>query len=175
MKSPAVFFDRDGTLMTEVHYCSDPAKVSVFQDAKESLRRLKQAGFKNIIITNQSGIGRGYYTEDHYHAVHEELMRQIGPGLIDATYYCPEAPEANSPRRKPQPGMVLEAEVDQAIDLSRSFFVGDKPADVLCGQNCGMRGTVLVQTGYGAESSQCQPDFIAPNLVAATDFILTRA
>ena len=173
-KSPAVFFDRDGTLMTEVDYCSDPSKVSVFPGTSESLRRLKEAGFKNIIITNQSGIGRGYYTEEQYESVHEELLRQIGPDLIDATYYSPAAPEANSPRRKPLPGMVLEAEADHGLDLSRSFFVGDKPADILCGINSAVKATILVETGYGADSMHCEPDFVAKDVVAAVDYILAN-
>lgn len=174
MKTPAVFFDRDGTLMTEVNYCSDPEKVSVFPGASESLRRLKQAGFKIIIITNQSGIGRGYYTEAQYHEVHKELVRQLGDGLLDGTYYCPAAPEEKSPRRKPLPGMVLEAEKDHGIDLSHSFFVGDKSADIQCGRNCKMLGTILVQTGYGSESSECKPDFVAKDILAATDYILAN-
>jgi D-glycero-D-manno-heptose 1,7-bisphosphate phosphatase len=174
-KTPAVFFDRDGTLMKEVNYCSDPEKVAVFPGVTESLRRLRAAGFKIVIITNQSGIGRGYYTEEQYHAVHAELIRQIGDGLIDATYYCPAAPEAKSPRRKPLPGMVHEAEAEQQIDLARSFFVGDKAADIQCGRNCSMRGSILVETGYGADSAECQPDFVAKDIPAATDYILANA
>ena len=175
MKTPAVFFDRDGTLMTEVNYCSDPSKVAVFPGATEALRKLKAAGFKIIVITNQSGIGRGYYTEEQYHEVHKELVRQLGDELLDGTYYCPAAPEANSPRRKPLPGMVREAEAEHEIDLSRSFFVGDKSADIECGRNSGMLGTILVETGYGADSTKSQPDFIAKDLRAAAEYILQRA
>jgi len=174
MKTPAVFFDRDGTLMTEVNYCSDPSKVAVFPEANEAISRLKSAGFKIILITNQSGIGRGYYTEEQYHEVHKEFVRQLGEGLLDGTYYCPAAPEANSPRRKPLPGMVHEAEADHGIDLSRSFFVGDKSADIECGRNAGMQGTILMETGYGADSTKSQPDFVAKDLTAAAEFILAQ-
>ena len=160
--------------MTEVNYCSDPSKVSVFPEAAHSLNRLRSEGFKIIVITNQSGIGRGYYTEEQYHQVHQELLRQLGEGLIDATYYCPEAPEANSPRRKPLTGMVREAEAEHEIDLSRSFFVGDKAADIECGRNSGMLATILVETGYGAASTKSQPDFVAKDLTAATNYILTH-
>ncbi len=171
-KHPAVFFDRDGTLMTEVNYCGDPAKVFLFPDAVTALQRLKAAGFKNIIITNQSGIGRGYYTEAHYHLVHAELLRQIGGDLIDATYYCPAAPEENSPRRKPHPAMVFEAAHEHDLDLTRSFFIGDKAIDVECGRNAGTR-TVLVLTGHGKnDGDRCRPDYIANDLASATDFIL---
>ena len=88
----AVFFDRDGTLMEDAHYCGDPALVKVFPGVPEALRRLKEAGFGVFIITNQSGIGRGLITEAQYRAVHEEFLRQAGSGWIDASYYCPDAP-----------------------------------------------------------------------------------
>lgn len=170
-KSPAIFLDRDGTLMEEVNYCSDPKDVHVFANAAGALRRLKAAGFKNIVITNQAGIGRGYFTEAQYRAVEAEFLKQIGDGLIDGTYFCPDAPWENSPRRKPQPGMVLEAAEAHGIDLTRSFFVGDKIADVECGRNAGVR-TVLVETGYGKDHHQSKPDFIAKDVEEAADIIL---
>src|SRR3712207_4689473 len=128
-RTPAVFFDRDGTLMPDVNYCGRAEDVHIFADAGTALRRLKDAGYKIIVITNQSGIGRGYFTEAAYREVEREVQRQLGPGLIDATYFCPDLPESGSPRRKPEPGMILEAERDHAIDLTRSFFVGDKAID----------------------------------------------
>jgi D-glycero-D-manno-heptose 1,7-bisphosphate phosphatase len=88
----AVFLDRDGTLMEEVHYCGDPAKVKVFPGVPEALRRLKAAGFRTFVITNQSGIGRGLITEAQYRAVQDEALRQLGQGTIDASYFCPDAP-----------------------------------------------------------------------------------
>src|SRR3954452_7460534 len=91
-KSPAIFLDRDGTLMRDVDYCSDPKNVHVFPEAAEALRGLKDAGFKLIVITNQSGIGRGYMTGKNYDAVEKELEHQLGAGLIDATYFCPHTP-----------------------------------------------------------------------------------
>jgi D-glycero-D-manno-heptose 1,7-bisphosphate phosphatase len=105
--TPAVFFDRDGTLMEEVHYCSDPALVRVYPGAPEALRKLKAAGFRAFVVTNQSGIGRGLFTEAQYHTVHNEFLRQLGPGSIDASYFCADVPGAPSTRRKPEPGMVL--------------------------------------------------------------------
>src|SRR5882724_2748205 len=101
---PAVFLDRDGTLMEEVDYCRDPERVQVFPNVPSSLRRLKQAGFRLIIITNQSGIGRGILTEADFHVVQAELLRQLGPGLIDGVYFAPETPDQPSIRRKPGPG-----------------------------------------------------------------------
>ena len=168
----AVFLDRDGTLMEEVDYCSDPKNVRLLAGTREALASLKAAGFLNIIVTNQSGIGRGIFTQSQYEAVHAELMRQIGYGLIDATYYCPEAPPSQSGRRKPAPGMLLEAAHDLSIDLSRSFIVGDKSSDVECGKNAGVR-TVLVQTGYGASQRDCAPDALVGDIQAAAAFIIS--
>src|SRR6266571_6433960 len=106
--SPAVFVDRDGTIMEDCVYCSDPKDVRIFPGVPEALRRLKSSGFKLIIITNQSGIGRGLFTLDQYRAVESEVLRQLGDGLVDATYYCPDAPEQHSKCRKPTPGMVVQ-------------------------------------------------------------------
>ena len=122
---PAIFLDRDGTLMREVDYCGDPEKVAVFPEAAAALRRLKEKGYKLVIITNQSGIGRGYFSEEVYREVEKEFLRQLGDGLIDASYYCPDLPTSNSIRRKPGPGMVFEAQRDHRLDLRRSFFIGD--------------------------------------------------
>lgn len=173
-KSPAVFFDRDGTLMPDVNYCGDPAHVAVFADAAAALGELKSAGFKIIIITNQSGIGRGYFSEADYRAVEEELARQIGPGLIDASYFCADVPGTESVRRKPEPAMVFEAARDHSVDLSRSFFVGDKQIDAECGRRAGMR-SILVQTGceqHDENSARCS---VATNLTEAAEMILRHA
>lgn len=166
----AVFFDRDGVLMEERHYCGDPAQVRVYPGVSAALRRLKEAGFRTFIITNQSGIGRGLITEEQYRAVQEELLRQIGPGLIDATYFCADVPGAASTRRKPLPGMVLEAAADYRIDLAQSYFVGDKAADIECGRRAGTRA-ILVLTGYGA-GQKCHPDFTCRDVPEAVDIIL---
>jgi D-glycero-D-manno-heptose 1,7-bisphosphate phosphatase len=168
--TPAVFFDRDGTLMEEVHYCSDPALVRVYPGASDALRRLKAAGFRAFVITNQSGIGRGLFTEAQYHAVHNEFLRQLGPGSIDASYFCPDVPGAPSTRRKPEPGMVLEAAAAFGIDLANSFFIGDKAADIECGRRAGTR-TILVLTGYGA-AEQCHADFTARDVVEAVEKVI---
>ena len=149
-RAAAVFFDRDGTLMPDVNYCGRPEDVHVFADAADALRQLKDAGYKIIVITNQSGIARGYFTEAQYREVERELDRQLGPGLIDATYFCPDLPDSGSPRRKPQPGMIFEAQRDHAIDLERSFFVGDKAIDAECGRSAGMR-TILLHSDAPAD------------------------
>lgn len=167
---PAVFFDRDGTLIEEAHYCGDPARVKILPGVQSALRRLKDAGFLTFVITNQSGIGRGLITETQYRAVEAEMLRQAGAGMIDGVYFCPDAPGAASTRRKPEPGMVLEAAADHNVDLAHSFFVGDKADDIECGRRAGTR-TILVQTGYGS-SQQAAADFVASDAVAAVDWIL---
>jgi D-glycero-D-manno-heptose 1,7-bisphosphate phosphatase len=168
--APAVFFDRDGTLMEEVHYCADPAQVRVYPGVPEALRKLKQAGFRVIVISNQSGIGRGLITPAQHQAVQAEFLRQVGEGLIDASYFCPDPPGVPSACRKPDPGMVLEAARDFSLDLARSYFVGDKALDIECGRRAGAR-TILVRTGYGAEQT-CAADFTADDAAAAVSFIL---
>ena len=166
----AVFFDRDGTLMEDVHYCGDPALVRVFPGVPEALRRLKAAGFGVFIITNQSAIGRGLITEAHYRAVEEEFLRQAGGDSIDASYYCPDVPGFPSNCRKPEPGMVLAAGAAHHIDLAASYFVGDKSIDIECGRRAGTR-TVLVLTGHGAEQ-RCAADLTCRDAVEAAQRIL---
>jgi D-glycero-D-manno-heptose 1,7-bisphosphate phosphatase len=170
---PAVFLDRDGTLMRDVDYCGDPREVEVFPEAVNALRRLKQNGYKLIVITNQSGIGRGYFSETDYRAVEAELLRQLGDDLIDASYYCPDLPTTNSIRRKPGPGMIFEAQRDHRLDLRRSFFIGDKASDIGCGRNAGVR-TILVQTGYGVSETNCGADWTARDVAHAAQIILAE-
>lgn len=169
---PAVFLDRDGTLMREVNYCSDPKCVEVFTGVPQALQRLKSAGFKLIVISNQAGIGRGYFTEAQYRQVEEEVARQVLPAVFDSVYFCPDHPEHATDRRKPAPGMVLEAQRDHGIDMARSFFVGDKAIDVECGRNAGVL-TVLVKTGYGAdEEHQAGANWVVQDFPSAAELIL---
>jgi D-glycero-D-manno-heptose 1,7-bisphosphate phosphatase len=172
--TPAVFFDRDGTLIEDVHYCKDPNLVRPLPGAVESLRRLKQAGFRNVIITNQSAIGRGWMTHEQYVAVHNRTLELIGPELIDAAYFCADSPEVESQHRKPAPGMVLEAARDHGINLRNSWMVGDKPVDVQCGLAAGTR-SILVLTGRGSRQDGEKADFVANDLAEAVDFILKQS
>src|SRR5437016_5412153 len=132
-KSSAVFLDRDGTLMHDVDYCGAVKDVHVFEEAPAALRKLKEHGYKLLVITNQSGIGRKYFTEADYRKVEDEVSRQIGQGLIDATYFCPHLPESGCQCRKPSPEMILQGAREHHIDLARSFFIGDKKSDLECG------------------------------------------
>lgn len=173
MRCPAVFLDRDGTIMPDVDYCSDPSAVEIFDGVPEALRRLKGAGFRLFVITNQSGIGRGYFTEEQYRAVESEVNRQLGPDLLDGTHFCPDKPEDKSQRRKPSPEMVFEAAREHDLDLARSYFIGDKASDMECGRNAGVC-TILVQIGYGAGEPNGAPDLVAEDLVEAANIILER-
>ncbi len=169
--SPAVFIDRDGTIMQDADYCSDPQQVKIFPRVAEALRRLKSKGFKVIIITNQSGIGRGFFTVEQYRAVEAEVLRQLGDGLIDATYFCPDVPGQHSSCRKPAPGMIVEATREHQIDLARSFLIGDKEIDAECGRNVGVR-TIRVRTGLDRETAGSIADWVADDLPAAAEIIL---
>src|SRR6516225_4896663 len=171
--SPAVFIDRDGTIMEDIDYCSHPKDVRIFPGVPEALRRLKSLGFKLIIITNQSGIGRGLFTIDQYGVVEAEVLQQLGDDLIDATYYCPDAPGQHSTCRKPAPGMVVKATRDHQIDLSCSFLIGDKEIDVECAHNAGVRA-IRVRTGIQHEVTGSKADWVADDVPAAVQIILNR-
>jgi D-glycero-D-manno-heptose 1,7-bisphosphate phosphatase len=166
----ALFIDRDGTLMEEVDHCCDPAHVRAYAGAAEELGRARALGWLIIIVTNQSGIGRGYFSLGQFESVQRELIRQLGGG-IDASYMAPDHPDNPSPRRKPSPGMLLEAAAEHGIDLSSSWMIGDKAIDVECGRNAGTR-TILVETGYGKKTAECSPDHRAPTVTEAIRIIL---
>ena len=119
-------------------------------------------------MTNQSGIGRGYFSDEEYRAVETEFLRQLGDGLIDATYFCPRLAETTCKCRKPAPGMIFEAQRDHRLDLPRSFLVGDKESDIECGRNAGVR-TILVQTGYGKMRAKLLADCVAQDLGQAAE------
>jgi D-glycero-D-manno-heptose 1,7-bisphosphate phosphatase len=170
-KSPAVFLDRDGTIMHDADYCSDPKQVRIFDGADAALRRLRNTGYKIIVITNQSGIGRGFFTEKQYRAVEAEVSRQLGDDLIDATYFCPDAPGQPSKCRKPEPGMVLAAARDHDVDLSHSFLIGDKEIDAECAHNAGVRA-IRVRTGFDKMTDGSCADWVAEDLPAAAEIIL---
>ncbi len=167
----AVFFDRDGTLMEEEDHCDHPSRVRAIPGAGAALAALHQAGWSSVIITNQSGIGRGYFTTADYEAVNTELFRQLGGSL--PAYHCPDHPESATPRRKPGTGMIEEAIRDHRIDPARSWFVGDKAVDIACGRAAGCR-TILVRTGYGAKTSESEANYAANDVVAAIAIILEK-
>jgi D-glycero-D-manno-heptose 1,7-bisphosphate phosphatase len=170
---PAVFIDRDGTIIHDADYCSDPQQVKLFPRIAEALKRLKSQGFKLIIITNQSGIGRGFFSLEQYRAVEAEILRQLGNDLVDATYFCPHNPDDGCNCRKPESGMILQAAREHRVDLRRSFLIGDKESDAECGQNAGVR-TIRVRTGLDRETIDSVADWVAEDLPEAVEIILNQ-
>lgn len=154
---PAVFLDRDGTIIELVHHLNDPADVRLIPSAGEAISQLRAAGWPVVIITNQSVIGRGKLSEAGLDDVHAEMNRQLAEygAQIDGIYFCPLAPTIKDstviedPMRKPGPGMLLQAASEMNLDLSASWMVGDTVSDMLAGRHADC-ATILVQTGYGA-------------------------
>ena len=185
-KYRAFFIDRDGTLNEDIGYVSTPDELILYPWAGEAVRLVNEAGFKAIVITNQSGIARGMYSEQTLGAIHERMIAELARdgARIDAVYYCPHHPEIGAVDyrkacdcRKPRTGMLDEAAREHNIDLPRSFVIGDKSSDILLAENAGAQ-SALVLTGYGretlahAERRPCQPSFVAENLLLAVKQIL---
>jgi D,D-heptose 1,7-bisphosphate phosphatase len=181
---PAVFLDRDGTLIEHVHYLSDPAHVRLLPGAAESLARLRRAGFVCVLVTNQSAIGRGMITEARLHEIHSEMNRQLAQRgtALDAIYYCPDLPSSDdrtvveNHKRKPGPGMLLQAAADLGIDLAASWMVGDLISDVLAGLNAGCR-SILLESGQtavsGSETQRITGHYLTtPDFMTAAEVIL---
>ena len=143
---PAVFLDRDGTLIVDRHYLADPAGVELLPLAAEAVRRLNDAGLFTALVTNQSGIGRGFFSEAEYRAVHARLRRELAArgARLDAEYHCPLGPDAPDPQecRKPRAGMYRRAAREHGLDLARSHYVGDRLRDVVMAQPLG--GTAIL-------------------------------
>jgi len=166
----AVFLDRDGTINIEKKYLSKPEQLVLFPGAEAAMKRLQDAGYLLIIVTNQSGIGRGYYTEADMHKVHERLLEMFQPyGLkIAKIYFAPESPEDPSRGRKPSPAFLQDARDEFGIDLAQSYMIGDKLIDLQCGWNAGVKKSILVRTGYGAEWERDEPELVKQAWVVDT-------
>lgn len=149
---PALFLDRDGTLIRLVNYLCRADEVAPIPGAFESLARARHAGFRVVIVTNQSGIGRGYYGWDAFAAVQERVaaLAEAAGGQVDAVYACPALPGSGAACRKPAHGMILAAAEDLAIDLGASWIVGDSASDLEAGRRAGLARGWLVPTGHGA-------------------------
>jgi len=183
MPQYAVFLDRDGTINEDPGYLGDPDEVKLFPGTGKALALLKnKLNFKLIVISNQSGIARGLISGKDVEAVNTRINELLKPDdvSIDAFYYCPYHPdfskEVDLECRKPSPLLVFQASEDMDLDLDRSYFIGDSPADIECGINAGLK-TVLVKTGYGVDSisilqkQNIFPSFVADNISDACKFI----
>jgi len=148
LKNPAVFLDRDGTIIDELGYLGDPDKVVLYPGVHDALINLNKAGYLLIVVTNQSGVARGYFTLEEALAVNYKMVRMLAElGVkIHGIYFCPHLPDAGCPCRKPAPGMVQKAETDFNVDLTNSWIVGDTDKDILLGPNAGIK-PLLLKTG----------------------------
>lgn len=170
-----VFLDRDGTVNVERCYLSSPDEVELLPGAAEGLRQMKALGLTLVVVTNQSGLARGYFTEETMERVHERLRALLAEqgASIDAIYVCPHHPDAGCSCRKPAPGMAYQAARDFGTDLSNAFVVGDKACDIAFGKAIGAT-TLLVRTGYGAEVEAhggAGADYVVPDLREAAAVI----
>ena len=188
MSQSAVFLDRDHTLIEDTGYLNDPAGVKLLPGVELALKSLAQAGFKTVVVTNQSSVARGMVTEEMIGKIHVEMCRQLEAhgAKLDAIYYCPYHPDGTieayakeSEMRKPWPGMLLQAAKDLDINLLESWMVGDRPRDIEAGQRAGCR-TIRIRTSMlpvpgEAQDEDIQADFTVRNLVEAARIILREA
>ena len=187
MSRPAVFLDRDGTLIEERGYLQRLQHLSIFPWTGDAVRLLNRAGYAVVVISNQSGVARGLFDEAFVQEVHREIDRRIAPAKIEAYFYCPHLTDARVAQyqaacdcRKPKPGLVVRACQELGLEPSRSFMVGDRLLDVECGRAAGVR-SLLVRTGHGAHEEErvaadvpaaVPPDAILDNLMEAVGWIL---
>ena len=181
-KYAAVFLDRDGTINEEVGYMDSLEKLKIIPEAFEAIRLINQNGMKAVVITNQSGVARGLFSEEFVQTVHAIIQEQLkaGQAFIDAFYHCPHHPTEGQGVylqtcncRKPAPGLLFKAADEMEIDQGRSYMIGDMPKDVEAAKRAGAKG-ILVRTGYGQEhrAFDVEPDYIAGNILDAVRWIL---
>lgn len=174
MPSRAVFIDRDGTMAKDVHYCSHLEDFELFLNTARAIRLLNQRGFKVVVITNQSGIARGCFTEETLAKIHEKMKRELAKGgaFVDAIYYCPHHPDDNCDCRKPKPKLVLQAAVEHDIDLESSFVVGDLQMDIELGKAVACKTILVGGSSSVRDSEVTAPDAIVSDLLEAAQIIL---
>jgi len=177
----AVFLDRDGTLIEEKNYLHRSEDIQVFPGVATALGRLRRAGFRLFMVSNQSGVGRGYFTLAEVEKVNESLLQELGRAgaRFEKVYIAPEAPDAPSRGRKPSPQFLFDARDEFGLDLGSSYMIGDKLIDMECGWNAGLKDCLLVRTGYGAELERTSADelgfaVIVNDLTAAVEWILVH-
>ncbi len=175
----AVFLDRDGTIIVERNYLSKVEDVAILPGASKALKRLEDAGFKLFIVSNQSGVGRGYFTLADVDRVNRHICDMFAKEGVhfEKIYVAPEAPDQPSRGRKPSPQFLFDARDEFGLDLSSSYIIGDKLSDLECGWNAGVRKSILVRTGYGAElersfSNKVAAAVVVDDLVAVAEWIL---
>jgi histidinol-phosphate phosphatase family protein len=172
MSNRAVFLDRDGTMAKDVHYCRRPEDFQLFPDTAKAIRLLNKHGFKVIIITNQSGIARGYFTGEILSEIHRKMKEELARegARVDAIYYCPHHPDDNCLCRKPKPALLFQAAKKYNIDLTQSYVLGDLMIDVGLGKAGGCR-TVLIDANRQVDED-LKPDAIVPDILKGVKAIL---
>lgn len=163
-------------MIREMEYLSRPEEVFVFPGVGRALRELREAGFLLFIVSNQSGVGRGYFKLEDVDRVNARLVEELAAdgGRFEKIYIAPEAPDTPSRGRKPLPQFLFDARDEFQVDLSRSYFIGDKLIDLQCGWNAGVKKSILVRTGYGRKLEQTDPTGVAPAIVV-DDFAAAAA
>jgi len=174
-----VILDRDGTLIVDKNYLSDPDGVELLPGAAEALRRIRDQGFGVVVVTNQSGVGRGYFGMGAVERVNRRIGEMLAEdaGIIEGFYVCPHAPEAGCACRKPKTGLIEQAAQELGFDPAQSYVIGDKAADVEMAHNAGAMG-ILVTTGYGAQALEAggvRADFVAAGLAEAAAWIAEQS
>ena len=163
----AVFLDRDGTMIVEKNYLCRPEDVEIFPATPAGLKRLAGAGFKLFIVSNQSGVGRGFFTLAEVAEVNEHIRIEFAREGVQfqKIYIAPEAPDTPSRGRKPSPQFLFDARDEFGLDLATSYFIGDKLIDLECGWNAGVKKCILVRTGYGTELERRSPEKLGAAVV----------
>ena len=170
----AAFLDRDGTLVPDIPYLDDAGRLRLFPGAADGIARLRKAGFKVVLVTNQSGVGRGLFSEETLGRIHAKLIEMLEKegAELDGLYYCPHKPGDGCSCRKPATGMLDRAAEEMNISIRKSYVVGDDITDIDMARNAGAR-SVLVLTGHGTESrSVANPDAVASDFTEAVNWIL---
>lgn len=180
MKNKAVFIDRDGTINVDVHYLDDPDKFEMYPSVGEGVKKLKENGFRIIVITNQSGIARGYFTEKQLSNIHEKMKKEFQRFnvVLDGIYYCSHHPDDNCNCRKPNTGLFENAINEHNINAKKSYMLGDKILDIGAGKKIGAR-TVFIPEPHKREEFiskknewEYNPDYIADDFMDAVEWIV---
>ena len=170
-----MFLDRDGVIARDVHYCRRVEDFEILPAVPEAIKLLNEHGFRVVVITNQSGIARGLFTEATLHQIHRHMEEELaGQGArLDAIYYCPHHPDDGCQCRKPRPGLLIKAAQELGVDLAKSFMVGDSEIDIQTGKAVGSQ-TVLITSGPDKELVD-PPDYVAGSLLQAVKWIIDQA
>ncbi len=179
MGCKAVFLDRDGTIARDVQYCRRAEDFVLFPSAPKAIKMLNNNGFKVVVVTNQSGIARGFFSEEQLDQIHQKMKQELAKGgaWVDSIYYCPHHPDDGCECRKAKTALFYRAVQELDIDLARSYVTGDSGIDIEAGKALGCK-TVLVTTGLNngkLDSNITPPDFVARNLFAAARWIISSA